>query len=88
MIYVMIKQKISFFFNLQIYTNEDDNIHKNIKGAQIVRKRSQPAILPATENRAEELPNKDKEDLGEENVQERSVKTVATLFLHLIIVVT
>ena len=45
-------------------------------------------LMTATENHAEELPNKDKEDLNGENVQERFMKTVATLFLHLIILFT
>ena len=61
---------------------------KASKGVIIVRERSQQVILPATAERAEEKPNKDREDLGEGNVQERSVKTAATLYLHQIILVT
>ncbi len=58
---------------------------KASRNAKIVRKRSAQLILPATVNHAEELPNKDGEDLGEIEVPERSARTAGTLSLLVII---
>ena len=55
---------------------------------EIAKEKSLAQILPATEKCAQEKPNKDGKDHRDSDVTERSVKTVASLYQHQIILDT